>query len=99
MHQQGGLARCRRALERGRRHADDDPATRKLLQHIPGGERTLDRVELVAAFDEPGGCRRVEVGAERDHQDVGVERADIGRHAPGDRIQRADHRGTNCTPG
>ena len=36
-------------------------------------ERSVLCVELVAAFDEAGRRRRVEIGAERDDEDVGVE--------------------------
>ena len=74
VHQQRGLARRRRALERRRRHADDHPAAVEVGQHVAQRERAGHRVELVAALDQPGRGRRVEVGAERDDQDVGVER-------------------------
>ena len=74
MHQQRRLARRRRALERRRGDADDHPAAGELGQHVAQGERAGDRVELVAALDQAGRGRRVQVGAEGHDHDVAVER-------------------------
>ena len=71
----------------------------KSAEHVAQRERAGDRVELVAALDEPGRRRRVEVGAERDDEDVGVERAGVGLDALGGRVDRADRRLHERTPG
>jgi hypothetical protein len=66
------------AFERRGRHADEHPAARETFQDVACREGIGDRVELVPAFDKSGGGRRVEVGTQRDHQDVRVERAGVG---------------------
>ena len=76
--EQRGLARRRRALERRRRDPDDHPSAGEVGEHVAQRERAGVGVELVAALDQAGRRRRVEVGAERDHQDVGLERAGVG---------------------
>ncbi len=92
VHQQRGLARRGRALERRRGDADDHPAAVEVGQHVAQRERAGDGVELVAALDQAGRGRRVEVGAERDDEDVGVERPGVGLDALGDRVDRPDGR-------
>ena len=47
------------------------------VQDVARRERAGDRVELVPALDQAGRGRRVEVGTERHHQDVRVERAGV----------------------
>ena len=58
VHQQRGLARRGRALERRRRHADDHPAAGEVGEHVAQRERAGHGVELVAALDQPGRRRR-----------------------------------------
>ena len=63
VHEQRGLARRRRALERRRGDADDHPAAVEVREHVAQRERARHRVELVAALDEaraspPGRGRR-----------------------------------------
>ena len=50
------------------------------------------RVELVAALDQARRRLGVQIGAERDDEDVGVERAGVGLDALGVGIDRADRR-------
>ena len=90
MHQQGRLTGRGRALERSRCHADDQPASRETRQDVTRGECTSDRVELVAALDQPRSARGIEIGAKSNDKYVGLEGAAVGRHLPGHRIQRAD---------
>ena len=52
VHQQRGLARRGRALERRRRHADDHPPAVEAREHVAQRERARLRVELVAALDQ-----------------------------------------------
>ena len=53
----------------------------KSRQHVAEGERAGHRVELVPAFDQPGGGRGVEIGAERHDHHVGVEGPGVGLDA------------------
>ncbi len=99
MHQQGGLARGGRALEGCRGHGDDHSPALERVEHLPAGERAALGVELVSSFDEPWRRVRVEVGTERDDEDVGVERPCVGLDAFRRRIDRGDVVCTNCTPG
>ena len=92
VHEQRGLARSGRALERRRGHRDDHPSTLESLEDVAAGERSPLCVELVASFDEPGRRGRVEIGAECDDEDVGVERARLGLDSLGGRIDRGDVR-------
>ena len=48
------------------------------------------RVELVLRLDQPGRRSEVVVGAERDHEDVGLVRAGVGRHMPRLGVDRRD---------
>ena len=48
------------------------------LEHVAAREGAGLRVELVARLEQPGRGLRVEVGAERHHQHVGVERSGVG---------------------
>ena len=50
----------------------------KRLEHVAAREGAGHCVELVARLEQPGRGLRVEVGAERDHQHVGVEAAGVG---------------------
>ena len=70
MQQQRGLARGGRAFERRRRDSDDHPPPPKSSSTSRGSEGAGDRVELVARLDQARSGRRVEVGAQRDHQHV-----------------------------
>ncbi len=92
VHEQRGLARGGRALEGRRGDRNDDPASLEARDDVAQRERPVLCVELVAAFDEAGSRRRVEIGAERDHEDVGVEGARIGLDSLGSRIDRVDVR-------
>ena len=92
MHEQSGLARSGRALERRRGHGDDHPSTFESLEHVTAGERTALCVELVTSFDEPRRRARVEVRTECDHEDVRIERASLGLDALRGRIDRGDVR-------
>ncbi len=92
MHQQRGLARRGRALERRRGHRDDHAAAGEVGEHVAQRERTGDRVELVAGLDESRSRLRVEIGAERDDEDVGVEGAGVGLDAFGVGVDGADRR-------
>jgi hypothetical protein len=92
VHEQRRLARRRRALERRRRDTDDDPAAAEVREHVTGREGTVDRVELVPVLDEAGRGGRVQVGTERDHHHVGLERAGVGLDAALQRIDGADRR-------
>ena len=74
------------------RHADDGRAPLEAREHVAQREGSRDRVELVAAFHQPRRGCRIEVGAERDHQNVRLERSRVGHHAPGGRID-GSHRG------
>ena len=88
MHQQRGLARRRRALERRRGDADDHPAAVEVGEHVAQGEGAGHRVELVAALDQAGRGLGVQVGAERDHQHVGVEGPGVGLDPLGGGVDR-----------
>ena len=99
MHQERGLARRRRALERRRRDRDDHPATVETFQHVAEREGTRHRVELVAPFDQSRRRRRVQIGTEGDHQDVGVEGSGVGLDAFGDGIDRPHRRLDEPHPG
>ena len=62
-------------------------------QDVTRRERSLDGVELVAApLGEARGGLRVEVGAERDDQQIGLERPVVGLDATGRRVDRVDLR-------
>jgi hypothetical protein len=61
-------------------------AAAELGKGLARRHRSIDRVELVAAFDEAWGRGRVEISAQRDHQNVGVERFSLRGQAFGDRI-------------
>ena len=90
VQQQRRLARRRRALERRRDHPDDHPAAVEVRQRVAQRERAGDGVELVAGFDQARGRRRIEIGAQRDHEDVRVERPGVGLDPLGVRIDRPD---------
>ena len=92
VHQQGRLARRRRALERRRRDADDDPSALERLEDVAAGERPGHGVELVARLDQARRRRRVEVGAEGDDHHVALERAGVGLDPPRRGVDRADRR-------
>ena len=92
MHQRRGLARRGRALERRRRHRDDDAPAVEVGQHLTQRERAGHRVELVAALDQSRRRFGVQIGAERDDENVRIERARVGLHALGVGIDRADGR-------
>ena len=92
MHQQRGLARRGRALERRRGHSHDHTTAPETRKHVTQRECSLDRIELVAAFEQSRRRRRIEVGAERDHQHVGVERPRIGFDPPRRGVDRAHGR-------
>ena len=78
MQEQRYLARRRRALERGGGHPDHHAAAVEGRQHVTHSQSAGHRVELVATFHQPGGGRRVEVGPQGDHHDVGVKGAGVG---------------------
>ena len=88
MHEQGGLARRRRALVRRTRDADDDAPALEPVEHVARRERAGLGVELVTRLDQPRRRGRVEVGAERDHQDVRVEGAGGGLDPARVRVDR-----------
>ncbi len=92
MQQQGRLAGSGRALERLPGHADDGRAPLEAREHVAQCEGCGHRVELVAAFHQPGSGCRIEVGAERHHQHVRLERSIVSHHAPGSRVD-GPHRG------
>ena len=92
MHQQGGLTRCRWTLERRRGHPDDHVPTGEAVQDITGGDGTGDGVELVAALEEARRRGRIEIGAECNDQDIGVEWALVGDHPFRHWINAADGR-------
>ena len=64
----------------------------KRVEHVAEREGAGHRVELVARLDQPGVASGCEVGAQRDHQDVGVEGPGVGLHAPRHRVDRRDGR-------
>ncbi len=86
MQQKGGFAGGRRALEGRRGDADDGGAFLEGRQHVAQRESARDGVELMAALDQPGGVLRMQVGAERHDQDIGLESPMVGHHPPGERI-------------
>ena len=100
VQQQRRLARRRRALEG--RAADADRRARPARergQDLGEPFGAGDRVELVAGLGEPGRRGDVVVGAERDHEHVGLVAARVGRHPPrlgidrGDRLLQEPHAG------
>ena len=78
---------------------DDDPTALELRQHVAQREGAGLRVELVPTLDQAGCCSGVEVGAERHHQDVGLERARLRRDPPSTGSIELTAAWTNCTPG
>ena len=69
-------------------------------EHVAQRERAGLGVELVAALEEPGRRLRVQIGAERHDEDVGVEGAGVGLdplRRSGSIARMVDC--TNCTPG
>ena len=92
VHEQGGLAGGRRALERRGGDAHDHPSAPEVGQDVAETEGAGHRVELVATFDQPRRGVRVQVGTEGDHQDVGVEGAGIGLDPLGARVDRGHGR-------
>ena len=88
VHQQRGLARRGRALERRRRDRHDDATAVEVRQHVAQRERAGHRVELVAPFDQTGCRGGIEIGAERDDEDVGVEATRVGVDVLRHRIDR-----------
>ena len=99
VHQQRRLARCRRALERRGGHRRRSPGRpSKPLEHVARREGAGHRVELVAALDQPGRRLGVEVGAQGDDEDVGVERPGVGLDASRDRVDGADRRPARTAP-
>ena len=92
VHQQRRLARRGRTLERRRRDRDDHPPPVEPGEDVTQRERPLLCVELVPALDEPGCRARLEVGAERDHEDVCLERTVVSLDSLRDRIDRLDVR-------
>ena len=94
MHEQRGLARRRRALERRRGDGHDHAAAVERLEHVAGRERARHRVELVTGLDQPRRVLGMQVRAERHDEDVGVQRTGVGLDAAGHRVDRA-HRGVH----
>ena len=92
MHQERRLARRGRALERRRRHGDDDAPAVEVGQHVAQRECAGLGVELVAALDQSRRRLGVQIGAERDDQNVRIERPGVGFDALGVGIDRADRR-------
>jgi hypothetical protein len=86
VHQQGRLAGSGRAFERRRGDPDDDPAALEVGQDPAQGEGARLGVELVAPLDQPRRGLGVDVGAQRDHQDVAGERTGVRLHLPGRRV-------------
>ena len=78
VHQERGLARRGRALERRRRHRDDHAPAVEVGQHVAQRERAGFGVELVTALDEPRRRLGMQIGAERDDEHIRVERARVG---------------------
>src|SRR5208337_1141410 len=72
--------------------ADDGRAPLEPREHVAQCEGCCYRVELVAAFHEPWSGSRIEIGAERHHQNVRLERSSVSHHAPGGRVD-GPHRG------
>jgi hypothetical protein len=85
-----GLARRGRALEGGPAHPDDRLAAAERGEHLAQGFRAGHRIELVAGLGEAGGRSEVVVGAERDHEHVGLVGPRVGRHTAGDGVDRGD---------
>ena len=77
VHEQGRLAGRRRALERCRGDPDYYPAAFETRRGCLARERAVGRVELVSPLEQPWGGRGVEVGAEREDEDVALEVARI----------------------
>src|SRR6185369_11909057 len=73
------LTRRWRTFERLSADTDDHATPFESLQNVADRERTLNRIELVSAFNQTRGGREIVVSTERDHEDVGVERTAI-RH-------------------
>ena len=92
MHEQGSLTGRRRAFERSRCHADDHTASRETRQDVTRGECTRNRVELMAALDQPRSAGRIDIGAKSNDKYVGLEGAAVSRHLLGHRIHRPDRR-------
>ena len=90
VHQQGGLAGRRRALEGRRRDGHDHPPTLERGQHVPQLEGTGHRVELVAALHQARGRIGMQVGAQGHHEDVGLERPGVGLHPLRGGVDRGD---------
>ena len=90
MHEQRYLARRRRALERCGGHPDHHAAAVEGRQHVTHSQSAGHRVELIATFHQPGGGRRVEVGPQGDHHDVGVKGAGVGLDPPLAGVDRPD---------
>ena len=86
MQQQRRFAWRGRALERFAAHADDGRAPFETREHLAQREGSRDRVELVAALYQPWRRRHVVVGAERDHENVRVERSSVGHRPSGGRV-------------
>ena len=78
VQQQGGLARRGHALVRGGGDPDDDAAAREPVERLPRGDGTLHRVELVAGLSQARRLLGSQVGAERDNENLGLERAGRG---------------------
>ena len=99
MHEQRRLARRRWAFERRRRDGDNDPTAVESVEDVSQREGARLRVELVTAFHQARRGVRMEVGAERDDQDVRIERAGVGHDTFLGRIDRADGRGHEAHAG
>ncbi len=69
-------------------HADDSRSQFVPREDLAQGEGSRDRVELVAALHQPRRRRHVVVGAERDHEHVGLERSSVCNRPPGSSFDR-----------
>src|SRR5580700_7058715 len=81
MQQKSRFAWCWRALERGGGHADHDVAAGEFRQHISEREGSCHGVELVTPFDQSWSSGGIQVGPERDDQDVALEGSRVCLHA------------------
>ena len=90
MQQERALERRGRAFIRLAEDADQDRPTREAGQGVAHPLGARDRVVLVSALGESRRRGDVVVGAQRDHENVGVVRASVGRHVPGRWVDRRD---------
>lgn len=73
MGEQGRFAGCRRALEGGGRHPDDDVAASEISYGVRAPDGAGDGIELVAALDQSRRRLGMYVGPERHDKHVGLE--------------------------